>query len=137
MKKTILILLSSLILLCCSTPQQATKSTEIITIRERIYDPSFDIWGRAWQDSIWEDVYIYDTIFRNDTIRTTFNEITKIITLKYDAVPQILTDTITLKSDTITNFVDVVQYKEVVPNWSWIVIIILLLLCLLLIKFKK
>jgi hypothetical protein len=133
--RTLLCVLALLLAGCGTMPR--SNSTEKLEVRERIYNPSFNFYGVAYQDSIWEEVYIWDTIFQTDTIRTTFNEITKVQSVRLSSKPDTLRDTTYIKADTVTHFVDKVEYKEVIPTWMWLALIGLLLLCFFLIKIRK
>ena len=119
--KYIFLIATFLFVISCRSAE--IKDKESITIREKIINNSFDIGGFARQDSIKRELYFWDTIIKKydkiDTIKTSFNDITKFQTLQIKTRTDTLRDTIYIKSGTKIEYKDVIKYKEVVPSWVW------------------
>jgi hypothetical protein len=131
LQKIFLIILVSLVFVGCKT----VENKEQITIRERVLNNSFDVGGIAQQDTIKQELYVWDTIIKRvdkfDTVRTTFNEITKYQTIKLISQPDTLRDTTQTKTKTI--------YIKVVPKWVWgtlLVGIVELIIIIILARFR-
>ena len=104
------------IFISCKSPV-ITDNKEQLIIKEKVLNSSFDVGGIARQDTIRTELYYWDTIIKRlnkvDTIRTSFNEMTKYQTLKLASKPDTLRDTTFIKIASAT------KYIEVVPRWSW------------------
>ena len=132
-----------LILISCKSPV-ITDNKEQLTIREKIFNSSFEVGGTAKNDTKRNEIFVWDTLIKRlnrvDTISTTFNELTKYQTIKLVAMTDTLRDTIYKKSETKTEYKDVIKYVEVVPKWLWWFIFIAIaefLIIVLYLKFRK
>ena len=125
-KKVFVILILFFVVSCKST--EILENKEQTLIKEKIINSSFDIGGIANKDSVKQELYIWDTIIKRyekmDTLRTTFNELTKYQTIKLFAMPDTLRDTTYIKTETKTKYIDVIKYIEVVPKWMWWILFI-------------
>jgi len=142
-KKIVLIFAFLFFIISCKSPV-IIDNKEQLTIREKIFNSSFEVSGIAKNDTIKKEIFVWDTIIKRlnnfDTISTTFNELTKYQTIKLVAMTDTLRDTIYKKSETKIEYKDVIKYVKVVPKWLWWFIFIAIaefLIIVLYLKFKK
>ena len=111
------------------TSCRTARIMEQVTIRERVVNNSFEVWGISKPDPLEQRLYILDTMLNENRILATFNIDTKEQSIKYEAKPDTLRDT--------TQIITQTEIIKEVPLWVKILLAILVGMIIMVVIFYK